>query len=456
MAMKKSFERVYEEDVGVDVLPNFRPPVVEDKLETAPKPASEEPAPEAKSSAVDDAHQAPKDQSQHTSEHAQTVSEQPQAASAETSQGVPAAEAQPVVKEAVEQSTTDPKNGESGEKVTVEVEDEPKPDDEKDASGEFDAASMAALAEAVKQINARNAGEAPEPPEQQSRFGHGPISYNSASAPDQPTMMATASPGEPLQRGVESLISGGASLIGGAAALTGSAFRSIGRGAASLAGVSENESGANAVTDGGLEALRPHANANQPLVLPKLSTYRVEQVENASEAYQSAQNDFWSAGKLPAVRELIEQRAQETGVSSQDVIEKMKPNGEYADLHEKLTEAVSESPDAQASQKAMNKALNTWTKQYGRAKEELLNPDTSNDPHFADLSKRVDKSREQMFSNASDTPQVGEEQSHIEKLREVMQKIAEKLKEIAQQFLAVLRGKDNRPQAGGEDHAPRP
>lgn len=161
---------------------------------------------------------------------------------------------------------------------------------------------------------------------------------------------------------------------------------------------------------------------------------------------------------MPAIREQIEARAQETGLSVQDVMEKMKPNGEFADLHEKFNEAVSQSPDAQSSKKAMDKALDSWARQYGRAQEELLNPETEGSPHYEKLKGRLDGSNDKMQRTTSETPAFeGEDQSHFERLKEALQKIAERLKEMVKSFAEFVKGKASpKAEATGGEHAPSP
>jgi len=75
------------------------------------------------------------------------------------------------------------------------------------------------------------------------------------------------------------------------------------------------------------------------------SEYRAGQVEKTANAYQDAMQKLWASGNLPNVRKEIEARAQQIGLSVEDVIDKMTPNGEMSDLHEKFRNAVAESPD---------------------------------------------------------------------------------------------------------------
>jgi len=163
---------------------------------------------------------------------------------------------------------------------------------------------------------------------------------------------------------------------------------------------------------------------------------------------------MWESGNLPNVRKEIEERARKIGLSVEDVIDKMRPNGEMRDLYEKFCAAVAESPDAQTYKKEMDKALVAWARQYGRGREELLNPETGGNPYFESLRDRLDNSHRQMEKNTANVPLFeGEDKSHAEKLRETVQQIIEKLKEIAKEFLNMLRGKSSDKEV---DNGPNP
>lgn len=248
-----------------------------------------------------------------------------------------------------------------------------------------------------------------------------------------------------VKTGAQALAEGGMSLLGGAAALTGAALKAGGKVASSLAGALRERDGSEA----------QEAPAAGVAVLPRISEYRVDQAEKAANAYEDAMQKLWESGNLPNVRKEIEERARQTGLSVEDVMDKMKPNGEMSDLHEKFRSAVAESPDAQTNKKAMDKALDGWVRQYGRGQEELLNPETEGNPHFEALRDRLDNSHRRMQKNTANAPLFeGEDKSHAEKLRETIQRIMEKLKEIAKDFVNMVRGKKG---ADAEaDNDPRP
>lgn len=213
------------------------------------------------------------------------------------------------------------------------------------------------------------------------------------------------------------------------------------------------------VASGVVSALsrKPSATAEMAaggvMVLPRLSEYRVDHVERAASAYEEAHKQFWAADKMPFVRKEIEERARQTGISVEDVVNKMKPGGECSDLAEKFNSALAESPAAQDSRKAMNKALDGFVKQYGRAQEELLNPETENNPHYHGLKDRLGQSLGKMSENAAGLPSADGQESHLEKLKDAMAKIAEKLKEIVRDFVNTIRGRGVGKEA---DNAPSP
>ena len=248
-----------------------------------------------------------------------------------------------------------------------------------------------------------------------------------------------------VKTGAQALAEGGMSLLGGAAALTGAALKAGGKVASSLAGALRERDGSEA----------QEAPAAGVAVLPRISEYRVDQAEKAVNAYEDAMQKLWESGNLPNVRKEIEERARQTGLSVEDVMDKMKPNGEMSDLHEKFRTAVAESPDAQTNKKAMDKALDGWVRQYGRGQEELLNPETEGNPHFEALRDRLDNSHGRMQKNTANAPLFeGEDKSHAEKLRETIQRIMEKLKEIAKDFVNMVRGKKGADAEADNDPSP--
>lgn len=298
---------------------------------------------------------------------------------------------------------------------------------------------------------------APIRPEQLS--GEAPVASAVAPQGPQAPQQATVQvgPGERVQiKGGAALAEGLGALAGGAMALAGAAGKAVGaaaRGVADVLGSKEQQAAAEATSD-----LSQGTERSIPMVLPRLSEYRLAQVEKARDAFDREQEGFWnSSTKLVALRDEMQRLARERGLAVQDVAEKMKPGGDLADLRERFNAAVSENPDAQTRKRAMDKALDSYVRQYGRAQEELLNPEQKGNPHYEGLKARLHDAHDDMEQKTKGVPAFandkGElEPSHFEKLKEAIAKLMERLKEVAQEFIAMLRGKSRQ----GDNHAPAP
>jgi len=189
----------------------------------------------------------------------------------------------------------------------------------------------------------------------------------------------------------------------------------------------------------------------------QLTEYRVAKLDESASSYDAALKEFWNAGALPAVRREVQERARQTGVSVEDVMAKMKPGGEFADLHEKFVNAVRESPDAQTHQKAMDKALTAWTRQYDHAHTEMLTPAVRADERYPELSERIDDSRERMLTNSKRVPLFeDEDKTHAEKLVAALERIIAAIRRIGESLMhsvQALRGPKQQPE---EEHAAAP
>jgi len=99
----------------------------------------------------------------------------------------------------------------------------------------------------------------------------------------------------------------------------------------------------------------------------------------------------------------------------------------------------------------MDRALGSWARQYFRGQEELLNPEIEGSPLFESLRDRLDNSYERMQKNTANAPLFeGEDKSHAQKLRESIQRIMEKLKDL------VNMGRVNKGADAQANNAPSP
>ena len=166
-------------------------------------------------------------------------------------------------------------------------------------------------------------------------------------------------------------------------------------------------------------------------VLPTISEYRVKKVEEAARNYDKAVDSFWKVPPMAAMRKEIEERARQTGLSVPDAMAKMKPGGEWADLHDKFVQGVAASPDAIQSKVAMDKALSSWVRQYDHGTEELLGADVEGNPSHKKAKERIEASLAAMEGKTAQTPVFGgESESHAERLKAAVAAIMERIKEF--------------------------
>lgn len=179
------------------------------------------------------------------------------------------------------------------------------------------------------------------------------------------------------------------------------------------------------------------AGAGLPAVLPRLSEYRLSQVEKAATTFAREQEAFWQASPaLGAVRGQMQDAARQQGAPVEDVAQQMKPGGALAALGQQFAAAVAETPAASVHKKGMDKALDSYTRQYGRAQEEILNPDMNNNPHYDGLKGRLRDTHEQMARNVAPLPgfttsQGVQEPSHFEKMQGAVGQIMERIQTVS-------------------------
>jgi len=279
------------------------------------------------------------------------------------------------------------------------------------------------------EVSAENIAEAAEAIRQGKPSSVAPASSPAPSA-SAPGLIKT-NVGEAAAQMTQGALSAGASLIGGALRGTVGALR---KGVEAMRPEFAKEESAGPVPEAPGRA--------RPMVLPRLSEYRVSQIEDQANKYAVAQDAFWDAGKMPDVRKAIEEKARETGMSVEDVMEKMKPGGEMHELQERFVDAYNHSPDAVDHRKVMNKAIDGFVRQYGQAQEEMLAPDQQGAEYFEGYKERVEGAKDRIFKKAGHVPLLdGENKTHLQKLQEAVAKIIEKVREMISGFTNMLRGK---------------
>lgn len=226
------------------------------------------------------------------------------------------------------------------------------------------------------------------------------------------------------------LIGGLASLASGSAKLIGAAVGAAGRG----------------IGNWGAKPEFAGSSYDRVSIMPTISEYRINQIEKSTSNYEKALTKFWQVAPMAALREEIEERARKTGISVPDAMAKMKPGGEWAELHDKFVKEVAASPDALQAKVSLDKALKSYTGQYEHSAEELMNADMT-DPKTMKARNKVDASKDKMQELAAETPVFGgETESHAERLKAAIQAIIERVREMLQAVGAKFTG-------GGQEHA---
>ena len=185
--------------------------------------------------------------------------------------------------------------------------------------------------------------------------------------------------------------------------------------------------------------------SDQPAVLPRLSEYRIERVDEAARSFLQEQDAFWAcSGKLTQLRAEMQRIAREHFLSVSEVIEKMTPGGDFAELGQRFNEAVRERPDAVVRKKWMDRALESYIRHYGRAQEEVVNPEMSGKPSYERLTERLRKAQQDMESSVSTVPAFdnghGElEPSHLERLKAAVESVTERIKDVLHEYAYMVR-----------------
>jgi hypothetical protein len=261
-----------------------------------------------------------------------------------------------------------------------------------------------------------------------------------------------ATPGQAMQMsGGAAIADGLGTLLGSTLNLAGTAGKAVGNAAQSIAQFIKPKEQTSPPAE-----VVGEAPASASGKLFDLSEYRIAQTEKASKNFSREADAFWSASpKIAAVRAEVERLARERGLPLQDVVEKMKPGGDFAQLRETFNAAVSENPDAKTRKKAMDKALENYVKQYGRAQTELLSAEQDDNPHYDRYKERLHHANSDILDKASSIPAFANdkgilEPSHFERLKEAIARISKEITEFVRDVISKIRGKPSSDHEGME------
>lgn len=180
--------------------------------------------------------------------------------------------------------------------------------------------------------------------------------------------------------------------------------------------------------------------------------YRFNQAQDAVAVYEQEMQAMWQADRMAKVREMIDERAQELGVSVNEVVEKMRPGGELEDLHEEFMKNLDASPDARAHLAKMDEALDRYLKHNEHARQHIAKERHAPDPDAETLDKKdqdLDALQGRMEANTQQIPRSGnDQQSHLERLREAIRAMFERLKNFVTGLLRRDREHQSSPEPG--------
>lgn len=207
-------------------------------------------------------------------------------------------------------------------------------------------------------------------------------------------------------------------------------FAELSRGVVDLAGASAGLVGA------GLSGLGKLAKQGIA-VLPRLSDYRVGQIEKSYNAYVENMEDMWRNKKMKAVREAIRETAKAHEVPEAEVIAGMRPGGNYESLSRDFNSALDAEPEAKMARTLADKSLNTWGRNRNKAEESMVSLDES-DPKAVGMRNSILELDAKLEASAALSPLAdGEKESHLERMQSMIAAMIESIRG----FINRLRGK---------------
>lgn len=177
------------------------------------------------------------------------------------------------------------------------------------------------------------------------------------------------------------------------------------------------------------QSLRQSQGMTMAAVMPKISEYRADQIHARQKAYERAQDNLIADPVMRPLFEKIRQRAADAGVSAKTIIQEMRPNRPYADLHDEFRQCLSRSPNAQMQHAALNKELTGYMKQREKASKELGDVSPDDSPLTQKLRKSIFEADEKMEDLAAFTPLgENEKESHFDRLSSFFTRMMDAIK----------------------------
>ena len=175
--------------------------------------------------------------------------------------------------------------------------------------------------------------------------------------------------------------------------------------------------------------------------LPDSMLYRLENLRIAQEDYQAGLEGFWQEEKMSRVRDKIREYAEENGMSEQDVIAGINKDTDMnlSEISQVFNEAYENSPAAKTAKEKMDHALNDWKDSYSSLTEDFGYGDADNSDYRRAFGQ-YENSREDMEEATASVPKTPEEETnHFDQMKEFLQQMQEKIKELAEKLVNAVK-----------------
>jgi len=175
--------------------------------------------------------------------------------------------------------------------------------------------------------------------------------------------------------------------------------------------------------------------------LPDSMLYRLENLRIAQEDYQAGLEGFWQEEKMSRVRDKIREYAEENGMSEQDVIAGINKDTDMnlSEISQVFNEAYENSPAAKTAKEKMDHALSDWKDSYSSLTEDFGYGDADNSDYRRAFGQ-YENSREDMEEATASVPKTPEEETnHFDQMKEFLQQMQEKIKELAEKLVNAVK-----------------
>ena len=181
--------------------------------------------------------------------------------------------------------------------------------------------------------------------------------------------------------------------------------------------------------------------AREESSLPDSMLYRLENLRIAQEDYQAGLEGFWQEEKMSRVRDKIREYAEENGMSEQDVIAGINKDTDMnlSEISQVFNEAYENSPAAKTAKEKMDHALSDWKDSYSSLTEDFGYGDADNSDYRRAFGQ-YENSREDMEEATASVPKTPEEETnHFDQMKEFLQQMQEKIKELAEKLVNAVK-----------------